>query len=174
MIKRIFTAVALTVFLIAGCAKTPPPVIVVPPPAGEIDTETIQRVENILERVKNLADSVSLDRLGSSTMNESVILMDIGEGAVPLLIRDLKTSDNYRYRYWLVDLMGYMNTPHGIIPLVEVIEDEGEEEKVRMRACESIKELRYPKAIDYLLISRDLVRNDSVRENIDKAIGYLR
>ncbi len=175
MIKIIFASAALSLSLLSGCAKMPPPVVLAPPPPpGEIDTETLQRAEKILDTVKNRAKLVSLEMLGSSTMNETVQLMDIGDGAVPILIRDLKTSNNYKYRYWLVDLLGYMNTPRSIIPLVEIIEDEGEKEKVRIRACESIKELRYPKAVDYLLISRDLVRNDRVRENIEKVIYYLR
>ncbi|MGM0568217.1 MAG: HEAT repeat domain-containing protein [Elusimicrobiota bacterium] len=168
--------VAAVFFILTGCAKkTYSPVVEIPAvSAEELDPETLQRAIQILNKIKRIASESSLNFLGRTTMNEAVYLMEIGSPIVPLMIKELKTSSNMNYRFWLVDLLGYMNTPKGIIPLVEVIEDEREDEKVRIRACISIKSLGYPAAVDYLLISRDLVSNKNVLNHIEETIEFLR
>ena len=161
----------------SGCAvkiveKPTPPAPV--PSVSEIDTERRQKAEYILKKVESIAEKHNLDYLGLSTMSEAVEIMDIGAAAVPVLVKKLKDSANWKLRYWIVDIMGYIPCRSNIVPLIEVIEDSREKEIVRIRACESLKELRYRESYEYLLISRDIVKNINVREKIEEVIKYIR
>ena len=157
----------LILFFISGCAvniREKPPIIT--PKFVEGDTERKQKAEYILKKVENIARYHNLDYLGRSTMSEAVEIMDIGAGAIPVLVRKLKDSANWKLRYWIVDIMGYIQSRSNIVPLIEVVEDNMEKEIIRIRACESLKELRYRKAYEYLLISRDIVKNINVKRKI--------
>ncbi len=170
------TAVCLIINAV-GCAPTRPPVIEEVYPVTrveEIDTETRQRVEHILGRIRTASREKTLENLGRSTMSESVALMDMGDRIAPILIQELKSGSNWKFRFWLVDMLGFVGGYGNILPLVEVIEDNSEREKVRLRACESIKELRLPEAVRYLLVSREIVSNPRVKAEIQKAIDFLR
>ena len=138
------------------------------------DPETIQKVEHILNRVKNISERTLLDDLGRSTMGESVSLMDIGEPSALIIAMKLKEPGNWKYRFWMVDMLGYVGGEMNITPLIEIIEDSSEDIRVRLRACESIKEMKLQQAVPALLISRDIVNDKRILEEINKSIEYLR
>ena len=139
------------------------------------DIEAMQNLRRVLHNIEKMAyRKKNLDYLGTNTMNEAVMVMDMGEEAVPMLSAALKGSKNWIFRYWIADIMGYMESRDCIIPLIELIEDNTEKKAVRIRACESLKELKFKSAVEYLLISWDLVRDPDIRVEIDKTIDYLR
>ena len=177
MLKAFFLIILITA-VFSGCAGKAPPDVKRPLPSlehkNEVDPETRQRVEHILRRVKRASESRSLENLGRTTMNEAVVLMDLGNDISSIIIKALKQNGNWKYRFWLVDILGFVGGTGNIIPLVEVIEDTSEHLEVRLRACESLKELRLPSAIPHLLIARELVNESAVKEAIQKAIDFLR
>lgn len=166
--------------LIAACAaREPAPLIIPERPApvienAKIDSETLQKIEHILERIYRLSERTSLENLGRGSMSESVALMDIGEPAARVISMKLKEKNNWRYRFWLVDMLGYVGGEGNITPLIEVVEDSSENIRVRLRAAESLRELRLSRALPALLISRDIVADQRVLEEINKSIEYLR
>jgi HEAT repeat protein len=160
--------------LVSGCQTTVKKDIVHVSPEKKLDIETVQKVESILKRVENIAEKRNLDELGRSTMSESVELMDIGAKVTPVLIDKLKISENWKLRYWIVDLLGYIPNRQNVIPLVEVVEDNTENQITRIRACDSLKELRYNDAVEHLLIAKDIVKEEELRNKIQETIDFLR
>ncbi|MBN2408015.1 MAG: HEAT repeat domain-containing protein [Elusimicrobia bacterium] len=157
--------------LFSGCAVRRQP----RPEPEKVDPELRQKVEYVLKRVEALSVSADLNALGQSTMSEAVEIMDMGPVTAPVLAEKLKSaSSNWKFRFWIVDLMGYIDTPKVILPLVEVIEDKAENEKVRIRACESLKELKYPQAAEQLAISMQFVDSLRVKLKMEEVINSLR
>lgn len=141
--------------------------------SSAVDNETQQKIESILDKIDRIAKRSTLEYLGKSTMKESVDIMDSGPMISYILIEYLKTSENWKFRYWLVDMLGYLRTRHNIIPLIEVIEDATENVSVRIKACESVLELSYITSVEQLAISKDIVKNHRVRAKIDEVIKSL-
>jgi len=163
--------VVVFVLIVTGCAGRRPVSVSADKKA---DVELAQKVEHILNKVYKIAQKNELDYLGRSTMSESVELMDMGAKVIPVLVEKLKVTDNWKLRFWIVDIMGYIPSKDNILPLIEVIEDNTEREEVRLRSCESLRELKYKNAKEHLLISIDIVNNKRVKEEINKTINYLR
>ncbi len=139
-----------------------------------LDDDIIQKIEKILVRVERIAEKNNLDYLGRSTMMESVEILDMGKIVSSTLIEKLKISSNWKFRFWIVDIMGFISSKDNIIPLIEVLENNNEKDIVRMRACESLKELGYLKALEHLMISRDIVANKKIRTKITETIDCIR
>ncbi|MFW6134290.1 MAG: HEAT repeat domain-containing protein [Elusimicrobiota bacterium] len=169
---KIWIVISIVFFAFYGCAVKTKTVVYRPEP--KIDMETGQKVEHILKRVREIALKHDLEYLGRNTMNESVELMDIGSVVSPFVVRKLKQARNWRFRYWLVDILGYIVSNDNVIPLIEIIEDDSEKKEVRLRACESIKELRYPSAVKHLVISKDIVDDNDIKKKIKDTIDYIR
>ena len=174
MSNTVFIAL-FSALILSGCTKETSRIL----PAAEssrvkIDIETAQKINKILDSVRNTAMEHPLDYLGRNTMAEAVKIMDAGVGASEVLIKRLKTAYDWKFRFWIVDLMGYIPDRDNILPLIEIIEDPLEKDIIRFRACESLKELDYTKSIEQLLISMDLVEDPIVREEIRKTIESIR
>lgn len=170
-IKYLIPAIlAATVFFGCSARRQAP----VDEPAAGLDAEKQQRIEKILDSVSREADRLSLESLGRSTMKESVNIMDVGPLAASHLIRRLKKARNWKMRYWLVDMLGYIDSRDGLWPLLEIIEDPTEKEEVRLRACEALKELNYSEVVDDLRISAEIVENRKIKEKIIETISSLR
>jgi hypothetical protein len=174
-IRILFSAIISTSLILTGCTKN----IITPTELShisseKIDAETIQKIDKILDRIRNMALKHQLEYVGRNTMVEAVQIMDIGSSASVVLIGRLKTADNWKFRFWIVDLMGYIPSRDNILPLIEIVEDPREKEIIRVRACESLKELNYKKSLEQLLISMDIVENPVIRETIRKTVGYIR
>ncbi len=169
-----FIKTLLIIIFLSGCSVVRMPHKIPVVPKKKIDTETWQKAESVLEKVEEIAKEYDLGYLGRNTMNESVEMMDIGTAVSPVLVEKLKVSQNWKFRFWIVDILGFIANKDNIIPLIEVIENNTEKEIVRLRACESLKELKYSRTIEHLLISKDMVKNRSVKEKIDETIEFLR
>ncbi len=169
-----FIKTLLIIIFLSGCSVVRMPHKISVVPKKKIDTETWQKAESVLKKVEEIAKKYDLGYLGRNTMNESVEMMDIGTAVSPVLVEKLKVSQNWKFRFWIVDILGFIANKDNIIPLIEVIEDNTEKEIVRLRACESLKELKYFQTIEHLLISKDMIKSRSVKEKIDETIEFLR
>jgi hypothetical protein len=170
-IKYLIPAILSTAFFF-GCSARQP--VTVDKPAVGLDKEKQQRIEKILDSVSQKASRMSLESLGRSTMKESVDIIDMGPLAVSHLIRRIKKTRNWKMRYWLVDMLGYIDSRDGLWPLLEIIEDPAEKEEVRLRACETLKELNYSDIADNLQLSAEIVKNIKVKEKIIETINLIR
>ncbi|GEM_PF-1880056 len=178
--KIVFAVVGIVAIFFSGCAEKR---VVSPEEVPyetreeeieRIDEETKQKIESILYRVEEIARENPLEYVGKNTMSEAVEIMDTGPQTAPILIGWLKGTRNWKMRFWIVDMLGYVGGVDNILPLIEVIENPDENIHVRLRACESIKELKYRSAIDYLVVSRDIVDNINVKRKIEEVIEFLR
>lgn len=170
-----FNIPLLTIFVfLSGCAIIGIPYKTTVVHRMGMDDEIYQKIKSILEGVEDIARQHDLDYFGRSTLKESVEIMELGAKASPVLVERLKMSKNWKFRFWIVDMLGYIPHRDNIVPLIEVIEDCTEEEIVRLRACESLKELNYLQAVEHLLISMDMIENDRVKEEINETIEFLR
>jgi hypothetical protein len=165
---------SLFLVFICGCAARMPQQRTFYFPEKLGDIETRQKAKHILEKVEETAREYDLDYLGRNTMSESVWIMELGHRAIPVLVEKLKESSNWKFSFWIVDILGYIKSRENILPLVEVIEDDSQTQIVRLRACESLREMRFNKAIEHLVVSADLVKNYRIREEINKTIEFLR
>jgi hypothetical protein len=161
-----------TVMFFAGCAvRKPPPVT---EPASGFDRETRQKIEKTLKTVSSKAANRSLNQLGRSTMKEAVDIMDMGPQVAVLLVEKLKKSGNWKMKYWIVDMLGYIDNSNSIFPLLEIIEDPSEKQQVRLRACETLKELNYKAAVESLHTSAEIVKDIKIKAKILETINALR
>ncbi|MEA3506371.1 MAG: HEAT repeat domain-containing protein [Elusimicrobiota bacterium] len=170
-IKYLLSSILLS-FIFFGCAARRP--FAVTEPDRGLDKEKQQRIEKILDSVSQKASRLSLENLGRSTMKESVDIIDMGTLAASHLIRKLKKARSWKMRYWLVDMLGYIQSRDGLWPLLEIIEDPTEKEEVRLRACEALKELNYSEIADNLRISAELVKDIKIKEKIIETINSIR
>lgn len=132
------------------------------------------RIKGILKEVKDISKKHNnLENFGIATMQQSIEILDIGKIASPLLIDELYTTADYKYKYWLVDMLGYFNDRRNIFPLLAIVEDETEEINLRKRAIESIKEIGRKEAIKKLIESYSIVKNPAIKEKIAEAIVNL-
>jgi len=149
----------------------------VPPPVPEyyVDEETQKRIKGYLTEVEEICqNSENLDVVGQSTMTQSARLIDLGKPALPILVGVIqdKTKD-WKFRYWAIDLLGYIEDEGNILPLIAVIEDPAEQEQVRFCALQAIAEMGNPEAIEYLGVAEQIVEDGALREEITKVMEKL-
>jgi len=140
----------------------------------KIDPRLQIKIKGILKEVEELAKKYrNLENFGIATMQQSIEIMDIGKRASAFLIDELYTTSNYNFKYWLVDMLGYLNDRRNIFPLLSIIEDENEDLNLRKRAIESIKEIGSKTALKKLIESYNIVKNPVIKEKIAEAIIFL-
>ncbi len=172
MKKLYICSIILIVFLI-GCY--PAPKKRVPVPEYYVDEKTQKRIKKDLTEVEKICqNSESLDVVGQSTMTQSARLIDLGEVASPMLVSVVQDkSKHWKFRYWACDLLGYIEDERNILPLIAVIEDYAEEEKVRFCALQAIEEMANPEAVEYLEVAEEIVESGTLREEITNVIIKL-
>ena len=146
-----------------------------PVPEYQVDKKTEKRIKKDLAEVEKICqNSESLDVVGKSTMIQSARLIDLGKVASPVLVSVVQDkTKNWKFRYWAVDLLGYIEDEKNILALVAVIEDSAEQEKIRFCALQSIAEMANPEAVEYLEIAEQIVENGTLREEITRVIEKL-
>jgi hypothetical protein len=92
-----------------------------------------------LERISK--DSVTLDEFGQRTLKQSQEVLQIGAPAVYSLSLCLNNKD-WRVRFWIADILGYLNNPDARRPLLRLLDNNTERQAVRKRAIVSIKMLQ--------------------------------
>jgi len=172
--KKLYICSIILILFLTGCY--PMPKKIVPPiPEYRVDEETEKRIKEYLTQVEQICqNSESLDVVGQSTMTQSARLIDLGKAASPMLVGVVQDkTKHWKFRYWTVDLLGYIEDEGNILPLVAVIEDPAEEEKIRFCAVRAIAEMAKQEAIEYLEVAEQIVENESLVEEIRKVIEKL-
>jgi hypothetical protein len=96
----------------------------------------------IIGEVKSLSRKCrDLDTFGRSTMVQSRKVLDMGPCAVYTLSWYLDNPD-WKVRFWIADIMGYLDNKDAQAPLLRLIENENEQECVKERALMSLNRLK--------------------------------
>ena len=173
--KKFYTCSIILILLLSGCYSAPKKRVPLPVPEYQVDKKTEKRIKKDLAEVEKICqNSESLDVVGKSTMIQSARLIDLGKVASPVLVSVIQDkTKNWKFRYWAVDLLGYIEDEKNILALVAVIEDSAEQEKIRFCALQSIAEMANPEAIEYLEIAEQIVENSTLREEITRVMEKL-
>jgi len=102
--------------------------------------EEIDSVMSALRRIERR--STSLDQFGRSTMAQAARILAIGPPAIPFLSRNLSdSSTRWRLRYWIADMLGYLQHPDAVRVLTRLRKNKAEHAKVREKARKSLEQL---------------------------------
>lgn len=134
-----------------------------------------ERVWDRMEEVEAVARlTKGLDALGRATMPQSVALLELGPDAIaPLSLWLEKGAQDWRMRYWVVDLLGFLKDPDSLKPLVRVVKNSKEAKVVRLRALRSLEELGYPQGAEGLKKIAPAVREGDLRSRIQVVVQRL-
>lgn len=173
--KKFYTCSIILILFLSGCYPAPKKRLPPPVPEYYVDEKMQKRIKKDLTEVEKICqNSESLDVVGRSTMTQSARLIDLGKVASPVLVSVVQDkSKHWKFRYWAVDLLGYIKDEINILPLIAVIEDSADEEKIRFCALQAIAEMANPEAIEYLEVAEQIVENGALREEITKVIEKL-
>lgn len=171
--KKLYIYFIIIILFLSSCY--PAPKKRVPVPEYYVDEKTEKAIKKDLTEVEKICqNSESLDVVGKSTMTQSARLIDLGKVASPVLVSVVQDkTKNWRFRYWACDLLGYIKDERNILPLIAVIEDSAEQEKIRFCALGAIAEMGNPEAVEYLEIAGEIVENGTLREEITNVIIRL-
>jgi len=173
--KKFYIFSAIVALFLVGCYPAAEKGIPLPVPEYRIDEETEKRINRYLSQVEIICqNSESLDAVGQSTMTQTARLIDVGEAASPMLVAILRDkSKDWKFRYWACDLLGYIPDEKNVLPLIAIIEDPLEEEKIRLCALEAVVETGNPEIVEYLEVAEEIVENNAVKEEIKIALEKL-
>jgi len=173
--KKLYIYFIILILFLSSCYPAPKKRVPLPVPEYYVDEKTEKAIKKDLTEVEKICqNSESLDVVGKSTMTQSARLIDLGKAASPVLVSVVQDkSKNWKFRYWACDLLGYIKDERNILPLIAVIEDSVEEEKIRFCALEAIAEMANPEAVEYLEIAGEIVENGTLREEITNVIIKL-
>ena len=110
--------------------------------AGQYPTteEKIQ-ARLVIKEVENISKvSESLDAFGRGTLEQGKKILGLGAASVYTLASFSEHPD-WKVRFWIADILGYLNNPDAARPLERMIENRQERKEVRLRAAKSLKRL---------------------------------
>ena len=173
--KKLYIYFIILILFLCSCYPAPKKRVPLPVPEYYVDEKTEKMIRKDITEVEKICqNSESLDVVGQSTMTQSARLMDLGKAALPVLVSVVQDkTKNSKFRYWACDLLGYIEDEKNILPLIAVIEDSVEEEKIRFCALQAIAEMANPEAIEYLEVAEEIVENATLREEITNVIIKL-
>jgi len=129
---------------------------------------------------KKAASGSSLEGLGISTLKESVILLEDPSSAIPFIADAIEGRDlwaglrgeayYWKFRYWCVDMAGYMGERQFDAILASIVSREEEKDELRIRAVRTLREMKAKENLRKLFTETD---NPAVREEIAQAILYF-
>jgi len=112
--------------------------------AGQISYPTSVQKNRITLIIKGLAKKSekanTLDEFGRMSMKESKEVLDMGPGAVYVLSLYWCYPD-WKVRYWIADILGYLENPDAERPLQRMLQNPHERDKVKLRVQKSLKRL---------------------------------
>ncbi len=174
--KKFYIFYIILILLLSSCYPAPKKILPPLVPEYGVDEETQKMVKAYLSEVEEICqNSENLDVVGQSTMTHSARLIDLGRAASPMLVGVLQDkTKHWKFRYWACDLLGFIEDDTNILPLIAVIEDAAEEERIRFCALKAIEEMNNQEAIEYLEIAEQIVENETLRAEITRTIEELR
>jgi len=120
-----------------------------------------------------------MDEFGIGTMKEAIFIIDQKENSVPFLCEAITAQGSWgrekinplywKFKYWCVDVAGYIKDKNLVALLMDIVMDKGERTDIRIRAVRSLKELNQKKQLKEIF---DFVENSSIREEIAKVILF--
>ena len=149
--------------------------------AGEREDQIVRSVLSEVEQISK--KSGTLESLGKKTLGQSATLLDLGEESCPVLLKALKDpGEDWKVRYWIADLLGYVGNAKALPALLAVVKNPKENRRVRLRACDSLLEMGSAPArkLDRNSLRAGLrkvlksVRNREVKRKIEKTLLGLR
>jgi len=173
--KKFYVFSVIVALFLTGCYPAAKKGVSLPVPEYRIDEETEKRINRYLSEVEIVCqNSESLDAVGQSTMTQTARLMDLGEVASPMLVAVLRDKNkDWKFRYWACDLLGYIPDERNVLPLIAIIEDPLEEEKIRLCALKAAVETGNPEIVEYLEVAEEIVENNAVKEEIKITLEKL-
>ena len=170
--KKFYIYSIILILFLSSCYPAPKKRIPLPVPEYRVDEETQKRIKEYLTEVEEICqNSENLDVVGQSTMTQSARLIDLGKATSPMLVGVVQDkTKHWKFRYWACDLLGYIEDERNILPLIAVIEDPAEQEKIRFCALQAIAEMGTQEAIEYLEVAEQIVENGALRVEITKVI----
>jgi len=173
--KKLYTYFIILILFLSSCYPAPKKRVPLPVPEYYVDEKMQKRIKKDITEVEKICqNSESLDVVGKSTMTQSARLIDLGKAASPVLVSVVQDkTKNWKFRYWAVDLLGYIEDERNILPLIAVIEDSAEQEKIRFCALQAIEEMANPEAVEYLEVAEEIVESGTLREEITNVIIKL-
>ncbi len=165
------------ILLLLGCGKkriSQPIVSESKTSTGELeyDPAIIGKVESILKRVRIKADeSQDLDSLGIATMEEAIEMMKVGSGAVKILTEELEgEKDDWRIRFWLIDMLGYLNHEYAVRMLASIMLNSNEKRENRICAIGALGRIGHDHARGELRNALNILKEQDLRERIAEAL----
>jgi len=138
----------------------------------EYDPAIIQKVKSILKRVRIKADeSEGLDSLGLATMEEAIEMMGVGLGAVKILTEELeKEKEDWRIRFWLIDMLGYLNNEYAVRLLTSIMLNSNERRENRICAIGALGRIGHDHAMGELRNALNILTEQDLRERVAEAL----
>jgi len=173
--KRFIIYSIILISFLVGCYRMSKEITPPPSPEFGIDVKTEKRVREYLSEVERICQNGSdIESIEELTMSQSARLIDLGKAVSPILVGVVQDkTKNWKLRYWACDLLGYIDDENDILPLVAIVEDSEEEEKVRFCALRALAKMGNQEAIEYLKTSQEIVEEDALKEEILKVIEKL-
>jgi len=110
----------------------------------EPDAALKAKVYSIVREVESISrKSRTLDELGSASVLQGQEMLSAGPGAVYVLSNCLANPD-WKVRFWIIDMLGYLENPDARRPLMRVIRNVSEKKQLREEAQRSLKRLDEP------------------------------
>ncbi|MFH1957918.1 MAG: hypothetical protein ABIJ15_05535 [bacterium] len=176
------------ILLISSCATLPEK----PEPAKIPLDYWLQKKESVgrakREKIQNALDSVfrkalstkTMDEFGIITMKESITLLEEAGDSAPFVAEVILGREQWaaqakqplfwKFRFWCVDMGGYLKDKKLAEILYSVAADRNERPEIRMRAVLSLREMRMKHFLRELFLETEDV---SIREEVAKSILYL-
>ncbi len=85
--------------------------------------------------------SRSLDMFGKGTVSQSAVVLDLSTAAQPALFKELRENKDWKVRYWVADILGYVGDAQALDPLFRVARRKGEKTETRLRALDSLGQI---------------------------------
>ena len=98
----------------------------------------VNEVQSISKRCR------TLDEFGRKTIEQGKKVLSIGECAVYPLSTCLDDNTDWKVRFWIIDMLGYLENPDARRPLLRTINNAAEKEIVKQQAEKSLKRLSVP------------------------------
>lgn len=129
-----------------------------------------------LKRAEAVCQSTSrLDEIQRRTQRESATLIRLGSRGAQMLRRTAQDRRrDWRFRWWAVELLGYIPDPHSVTWLAGVARDPHEVQRIRSQAVSCLVELRSPTGLLLLEEAYPMEKNAEIRRRMAEGMRKLR
>lgn len=100
-------------------------------------------IRSVLNQVEIIAQkSKTLDEFGKQTLTQSATILDLKESSESVLLKTVAQSNkDWKVRFWVVDILGYVGNSETETVLLKIIGNEKEKSLIRIKSLESLMEI---------------------------------